>query len=150
MTRKYIVEFNKDFKGLRCVGVLYNGHRCGYVGVPISHPLYNFHYIDKLPKELLYYWEKVKTRPVGKRGVVDLFCCDFSNPHVGIIFDVHGGITFAASNEDNYPIATDKKLWFFGFDCIHYDDFDKPKSQKYVEKECKKLAKQLIEISKGE
>ena len=94
MTRKYIVEFNKDFKGLRCVGVLYNGHRCGYVGVPISHPLYNFHYIDKLPKELLYYWEKVKTRPVGKRGVVDLFCCDFSNPHVRIIFDVHGGITF--------------------------------------------------------
>ena len=150
MGRKYVVEFNKDFKSLCCVGIHYNSHRCGYVGVSRSHPLYGFHYSDRLPKELLYYWEKVKTEPVGKRGIIDIFFLDDSNPHVGIIFDVHGGITFAASNEDNYPVMTNEKLWFFGFDCNHYNDFGNPKSQEYVEKECESLAKQLIKISKGE
>ena len=36
--------------------------------------------------------------------------------------DVHGGITWAASAEDN-PILGSPELWWVGFDCCHYRDY---------------------------
>lgn len=35
--------------------------------------------------------------------------------------EVHGGITYSGSDE-NYPVTTNDKLWWFGFDTAHYMD----------------------------
>ena len=35
--------------------------------------------------------------------------------------DVHGGITYSEGN-NNYPVITNDKLWWFGFDLAHYMD----------------------------
>ena len=38
----YVIEKEFEHKGLKCVVLLLAiGHRCGYVGVPKEHPLYN-------------------------------------------------------------------------------------------------------------
>ena len=43
----YIVEKEFEHKGLKCVVLLLvRGYRCGYVGVPKGHPLYNVAYMD--------------------------------------------------------------------------------------------------------
>jgi hypothetical protein len=144
MAKRYEVEFNEIFEGLRCVGILtFLGHRCGYVGVDKTHPFYNLNYYDKIPKEFLYLYEEAKEEPIGKRGIIDLFCHDPENPKIGLLFDVHGGITFSGSSEKGHPAETEEPLWFFGFDCNHYGDDEDPKSKGYVRNECKGLAKQL-------
>ena len=46
----YKVERDWHHEGLRCVVVLADlGHRCGYVGVPKSHPLYGKGYTVHIP-----------------------------------------------------------------------------------------------------
>lgn len=150
MAKRYVVEFEKEVDGMLCVGIITTrGYRCGYVGVDNTHPLFGLEYNSSLPKELLPMWEEVKNKPSGKRSIIDIFCCDKDNPKVGILFDVHGGITYSGSSEDKYPVESDKKLWFFGFDCNHADDQFDPKSQEYVEAECLSLAQQLLDINKG-
>lgn len=42
-----------------------------------------------------------------------------------------------------YPVETDEKLWWFGFDANHCWDHDDPKDVPYMEAECRKLADQL-------
>ena len=144
MVKKNEVEFDETIEGLRCVGILtFMGHRCGYVGVDKTHPFYNLNYYDQIPKEFLYLYEEAKEEPIGKRGIIDLFCHDPKNPKIGLLFDVHGGITFSDSSEKGHPVETEEPLWFFGFDCNHYDDYENPKSKVYVRNECKSLAKQL-------
>lgn len=151
MGKGYEVEFDQEYEGLRYVGITTDlGHRCGYVGVDSTHPLFGFEYNSKLPKELLPLWEEIKNKPAGKRSSIEIFCCDPDNPKVGILFDVHGGITYTGSSNDKYPVESDKELWFFGFDCNHADDQYDRKSQEYVEAECISLAEQLIKINKGE
>lgn len=151
MAKRYEVEFDEEIEDLRCVGIMTQmGHRCGYVGVDNTHPLFGFDYNSRVPKELLYAWEKAKNKPSGKRSVIDIFCCDPENPRVGILFDVHGGITYSGSSDGKYPVESVEKLWFFGFDCNHADDQFDPKSKAYVKKECKSLVKQLVKINKGE
>ena len=118
----YTIEKKWDHLQNKCV-VLMNhnsGCRCGYVGIDNTHPLYQLNYTDKLPKELLNKWEEVKKGNIGKRGIIDIFCCDVDNPNVGILFDVHGGVTY--SGENDYLIKLDKPWWWFGFDCGHIDD----------------------------
>lgn len=145
MNKFYVVEKKFDYMGLKCIVVFNkNGIRCGYVGVPASHPLYEKEYDDEL----------------------------FTNIYNTIesYFDCHGGITFTEGGKNsNYPIESD--LWWFGFDCGHYEDgndydlaiklfpeyasdlkymkmFNKDncsvRSLWYVENEYKKLAKQLV------
>ena len=151
MAKMYEVEFDEVIEGLRCVGVLGNiGHRCGYVGVDKTHPFYNLDYYAQIPKEFLYLFEEIKTKPTGKRGIIDIVCCDLNNPEIGILFDVHGGITFSGSSKDGFPVETPEPLWFFGYDCVHCDDYENPKSESYLKAECKSLAKQLSKITKGE
>jgi hypothetical protein len=148
MDKEYEVEFDQEYKGLRYVGInTVLGHRCGYVGVDSTHPLFGFEYNSKLPKELLPLWEEIKNKHFGKRGILNLFCCDIDE--VGILFDVHEGITYTGSSNDKYPVESDKELWFFGFACNRADDQYDRKSQKYVEAECISLAEQLIKINEG-
>ncbi len=109
------------------------GFRCGYVGISKDHGLY---------------------------GVLDY-------DEVGDLVTVHGGITFAGTLLD----FLSKDLWYFRFDCDHgFDSRDYASMQKYgfdlllsvprfkasratiktleyVEKEVRKLSKQLTPAS---
>jgi hypothetical protein len=162
----YKIEKNWEHEGYRCIVVAIDmGHRCGYVGVDKEHPFYGKEYNDEIPPEML---DKIKTvleGPIGKRGIIDLFCYDSDHPRIGILFDVHGGITFSSRKDDKkYPVESD--LWFFGFDCAHSGDAKDPeitadrldvlmyfnegiiRTLDYCIDECESLAKQLKEISK--
>lgn len=136
-------------------------HLCGYVGIPKSHPLYGIGYsrpskhlerkLKKLKKAKSFEWSM-------PRGLAALFGGDLA-PTPEIVFDVHGGVTYAG--ESFQPIQSPvKTLWFFGFDCAHAGDLS-PSSQYwfgdersapnwetyrdvgYVKKECARLADQL-------
>lgn len=40
-----------------------------------------------------------------------------------IYVEVHGGLTYSnESDEYNYPVETDEKVWWIGFDCGHFGD----------------------------
>lgn len=116
------------------------GHWCGYVGIPEGHPFYGVHY----------------------RSIDEAL-------------EVHGGITFSnfceeGDGEDRIchipePGQPDK-IWWFGFDCAHYQDLSPGRvaimnthgiynkalhrdttyrDLEYVKSECRNLAKQLAE-----
>lgn len=86
----------------------------------------------------MYYVEKVFSRK-GYTCVVILNCwghrCGYvgiPKSHVlyGLDYDeledydlmVHGGLTYARDSSTEYPIATQKDIWWFGFDCGHCFD----------------------------
>ena len=125
----YIVE--KDWltsAGFRAVVTMGSmGHRCGYVGVNKDHPLYEKDYNDSLDCINID-----ESEEIGKRSILSLLCARKSSPL--LVFDVHGGITYAGgggSIEDNkYPVISD--LWWFGYDCNHLGD---AKSPEYIDKE---------------
>ena len=91
------------------------GHLCGYVRIPATHPLFK----NSLECE-------------------------------GIL-EVHGGITWTRELKG-------REGWWVGFDCAHWDDYSpyvslfarqfRPsqyRTMEYVEKELRKLAKQIVE-----
>lgn len=93
MGDRYIVENEFDHDGYKCVVIFgASGYRCGYVGVPKSHPLYGKKYSDYL---------KINKRDIEDREVSGIF------PLLGMILDpdervrieaffqVHGGITYS-------------------------------------------------------
>lgn len=112
----YVVEKVFEHKGLKCVVVFGDmGHRCGYVGIPKEHVLYGKDYTDYLDITK----EQLGDREVS--GVITLFlaCLDSDEKiRIDAFFTCHGGITY--SGQGSYPIESD--LWWFGFDCAHYND----------------------------
>lgn len=159
----YKVEKDWVYKGYRCVVIAgYNlGHRCGYVGVNKTHPLYGVHYGDN-PKILQKKLKELKKQQIGKRGIIDVVCFDGRTVTPAIYFNVHGGITYSKGDRgDNYPVESD--LWWFGYDCGHCDDardlsmikneevrkiYEKfnegtIRNTEYCVKECESLADQL-------
>ena len=45
--KNYIVEFDRNYKGLRLIGIFGDrGYRCGYVGVPKENKYYGKDYMD--------------------------------------------------------------------------------------------------------
>jgi len=167
----YKIESDFEYKGYRCVVVFQRmGHRCGYVGITNEHPLHGVGYGDKA--EVLKKSD-IENQPIGNRGIIPLMCMDNESEEItpDCYFNVHGGITYAGGGE-TYPVESDN-LWWFGFDCAHYDDspdYYKAKeyqlenedslnrlieidnmyhtdgvirTQEYVEQECKNLADQL-------
>lgn len=149
--------------GLRAVVIMGDrGYRCGYVGVPVGHPLHGCDYSE--PAECLAF---PSGEPIGKRGIIPLLCSD-GEARPDVVFDVHGGLTFSGGRQD-YPVAgTD--LWWFGYDCAHCDDAPSPEyteaqREKYPDKdfmwrvpydaehrtleycvaECESLARQMVE-----
>lgn len=150
----FTIEHQEEYKGMKIVCCWINdSHRCGYVGIADrEHPLFGFGYDCEIPEVLKSKWEDILQGSIGKRGVVDLFCLDLEHPRVGILFDVHGGITYSGGG-DIYPIESD--LWWFGFDCAHIGDLTKysfvgsndiERTLEYVLSECKSLAEQLEEM----
>lgn len=156
-------------KGLPCV-VLFTsfGHRCGYVGVPNSHPLSNIKYNETIQRpELL---ERIKNSPTDKKCIISLLCWDGESVRPDLLLNAHGGITYSGKDK-TYPTCNYDPIWWFGFDCAHYGDekdfeslkeyyplkhynmvkkyafFDGSiRTKTYVEDECKSLAEQLVEL----
>lgn len=173
----FVVEKEFDYNGFKCVVVIQSlGHRCGYVGVPMSHLLYGCdydHYVainksvigDKYAKKVL--------------GAIQCVCTSDDLISIERYFSVHGGITYAGGGQNSeYPIKSD--LWWFGFDCAHWGDakdyeaakilfadnedtlkniesselhqlsfpnkHNEIRTLEYVVDECKKLADQLVEF----
>jgi len=77
--------------------------------------------------------------------------------------DVHGGLTWSDFYSENIVGVAHDKIWWFGFDCAHLNDYepamaaryganfatgsyDQYKSVKYVQYECTKLALRIREI----
>lgn len=49
----------------------------------------------------------------------ELYGVEYDNINV----EVHGGLTYSnESDEYSYPVATDEKVWWIGFDCAHFGD----------------------------
>lgn len=115
-----VLEASFQHEGLDCAVVFTKmGHRCGYVGVKKTSPLFKVNYSDNLKKpELL---EELKQTTFGKRGVMELFCWDGERTSPSILFDVHGSITYS-DGLGCWPVTRGYPLWWFGFDCAHYGD----------------------------
>lgn len=162
----YMVERDEVYNGLRCVVIFAEmGHRCGYVGVSETHPLYGIEYSQVIPLSLREKWEKVKKGTIGKRGVISLVTCDDEAPRLDCLFDVHGSLTYSGDGKRKYPVEAEN-TWWFGFDCAHCDDGKDfaaaekygfkihsfwreegiPRSLEYAWQECKNLADQLVEV----
>lgn len=141
--------------GYKCVVVFtQNGHRCGYVAVPMDHPAYGVHYHD-------YNWND-DTDPIHQL--------------LEAIHVVHGGITYSEKAEHaTYPTNQFDPVWWFGFDCAHawdcvdiqtaerlltpkqaayvrtrmewfYTHDGEIRSLEYVQDECRKLAENLKKL----
>ena len=95
------------------------GHRCGYVGVPEDHITNGSEYYD--------------------------FDDDVSEIQKQINdIKVHGGLTYAKRNKDMF--GDDK--WYFGFDCIHYEDAKDYESAFEYFKDDPEIIKRLKSIKK--
>ncbi len=104
--------------GFRAVVIMTKmGHRCGYVGIPPTHPLYGVGYSE--PSTALTFPAE---EPIGHRGIISVLVAATDNHRASpdAVFDVHGSITYAAGSPD-YPIES-KNLWWFGYDCAHAGD----------------------------
>lgn len=164
---KFSIERDFIAHGLRCVVLAGSvGHRYGYVGLPKGHPLHGLSYSEG-SAALKTAWDRAKEGPIGKRGIITVFlsacAADDELPSADCVFDVHGGLTYSASSK-NYPVENDS-LWWFGFDCGHWDDakdesimdekhlalerkygFSRDgtvRTEEYVVAECERLAEQL-------
>lgn len=174
MNDRYIVEREFEHVGYKCVVTFgSSGHRCGYVGIPETHPLYKKDYSSHLD---------IKKSDIGDREVSGIFpllgaCLDDDERiKIEAYFQCHGAITYSGGGKGSeYPIESD--LWWFGFDCAHagdkkdlqlaYEKFpnmreslkrqmeienmypiedDILRTEKYVTDECKRLAEQLKEF----
>jgi hypothetical protein len=144
--------------GLEAACLLVNdgSHRCGYVRVPPGHPLHGVHYNEHCPA-LAAAWEKAKEGPIGDRSPIAVFiaCGAPEEARPDVVFEVHGGITYADGKKD-YPVDDDADGWWFGFDCAHYGDVSRGMfgrddgghwwEQAEVEEQCEKLADQIVNI----
>lgn len=111
--------------GLPCVMIRHSdfGHWCGYVGVPLQHPLYGCMYTE--------------SHPILGGQAIELS------------FTVHGGITYS-SGELRKPEQSE--YWWFGFDAGHCGDLipnltrfknDIYRDFHYMKNQCELLAEQL-------
>lgn len=147
------------------VAVMDMGYRCGYVGVPVGHPLHGTEY--NAPSRWLT--PLAEGDAIGKRGAIPLMIASLSLEDTErmstpeMVFDVHGSLTYSGGN--GYPVESD--LWWFGYDCAHWDDAPDPelisgphresrlkyaresmgvvRTLAYCADECESLARQIAE-----
>jgi hypothetical protein len=119
------------------------GHKCGYIGVTKDHPLYNKTYSQHCDC-LVPLRDKALKGPIGKRGIIPIFCSDGETASMDIVFDVHGSITYtkgALADIEEY-----KFRWWIGFDCAHAGDTLENRDLNFCIKECESLSKQIAEV----
>ena len=149
-------EVEKDWTtkaGLRAVYIMTDmGHRCGYVAIEKGNPFYGLKYSDSVP-DIVKDIDSIKRQEIGDRGVMPVFFANKEGPpRLDVIFDVHGGLTYAGEGSGKYP-AMGKGLWWFGFDCAHAGDGNRylkdgpVRSAEYVERQCEHLAEQIMEYA---
>lgn len=133
-------------------------HRCGYVGVSQGHSLYGRGYGDPLPEITQ---EQVDSVELGDKSPILIFTATVNSDSeskmrrsLDILIECHGGLTYAAGSE-TYPVSSD--LWWFGFDCAHYNDQPiehgfrwlhhegQVRDLPFVEAECESIARQIKE-----
>jgi len=136
-------------------------HRCGYVGIPPEHPLFGIDYAQQAPSITQAVVDAV---PLGKKSPILAFTAMVDSDDgesvrrsPDILFDVHGGLTYAGGHQAKYPVETDAR-WWYGFDANHSGDgyidqpdwglnLGEPKSHDYMAYECESLAKQLADFT---
>lgn len=120
-----MVRINRD-SGLPKLNIEDREWRCGYVGVPCEHPMYEVKYngcilgCKSVTKEL----QRLDNMPADMKMPMHTSwpCVDgewgYKHPSPGQVIEVHGGLTFSGRD------LTDMKpeLWYFGFDCAHAGD----------------------------
>lgn len=154
-------ELHFEAHGYPCLLWRFNGHWCGYVGIPAVHPLFGVGTGEE-SSALKAALARRLERPIGTLSPLAAFCaCAEGGPKAepGIALEAHGGITYAHSTA---PMHTEADLpsnrWWFGFDCGHYGDA-KPgedlfgyfeqgvyRTADYAKAETEGLARQLREI----
>jgi len=122
MAKNYIIEkiiTKNDYKYVIIFQDL--GHRCGYVAIKPSHPLFGFDYCQDIKSpELL---QEIKSSTLGKKGIIDVFCWNGESTTLSLLINVHGGLTYSALGENSqYPTNQIDKVWWLDFDCAHYSD----------------------------
>ena len=135
-------------------------HLCGYLGVPKDHPWYGKDY-DEVDVEvhggLTYYGqEHVSYRGNSERGkfLLEKGSKDWTEEE----HQRYDAIPrWEASERDTaFPHNTGLDVWWFGFDCAHYDDWTiySPdgiyRDEAYVRLELENLAKQAMEATNRE
>jgi len=132
----------------------HSGALCGYVQVPVDHPLYGLHYGDT-SDALASALERRKEQPLHSTpefGAMIAVLCGSVDTTPDCAFTVHGGLTFAGK-------LCDEDGWWFGFDCAHSGDLapsdvdrvgvfapspcDRYRDMAYVRRECESLAAQI-------
>ena len=109
MKKRYSVEKVWSHNDNACVVIMTDmGHRCGYVGIPKEHPLFGAKY-NEHSNFLEDTLDSIKDSPIGKRGIIPVFCWDGEKASPEIVFDVHGGLTYSGEG-DKYPIKM-KDVW---------------------------------------
>lgn len=153
--------------GLRAVVTVctYNGkdsHRCGYVGVGEGSVLFGKDYQEHIPE-----WAKFeKEATLGQKSPILAFTAGVDAPDgmvhktsPELMLDCHGGITFSSSKkQETYP--GESNLWWFGFDCNHFEDgtiepsslsFGREhfpaKSLDFCVEQCESLAQQIVTLA---
>jgi len=95
---KYKVESSFEYRGLPCLVLFYDrGHRCGYVGVPEGHQLYE----------------------MGERK-------EYSEDYTEVeMLDTNGGTNFFNHHPKFDEVADVKNYWWIGWDYDHsWDETD--------------------------
>ena len=153
---------------LRCVVILTAaGHYCGYVGVGPKHPLFCWPYemieieteIDvhggitysggshhgMSKKEIEYIETKIHECETERDDNNQLYLMYFAGVYQRRLAHIKDNM----GKPTNYPVPTNdssEELWWFGFDCAHYDDTPEECDKNFTEYECIKLADQLASL----
>lgn len=139
------MSYKFEHAGLQCEVIKNRGHHCGYVGVPKSHELYGKDYSDHVTVSEEHKAKKIDKDKISVIAFVLIGAEDEGKYRLDCVFQVHGGLTYAAHRKHHNP---EDELWYFGFDCAHAGDGLEEgeegwKDQAYAEAECKALAEQL-------
>jgi len=144
--------------GLRAVVIMSVGrsedHRCGYVAVTEGHPAFGKRYDEQLD---CISQDAVNNSTLGDKSPILAFTagCGSDDEHnlvrrsLDILLEVHGGLTYSSHEVGSeYPIPSEG-LWWFGFDCAHYNDIPSigGRTLEFCEEQCESLARQLVELA---
>lgn len=154
-----------EHAGLQCVmhrkDTLF--HWCGYIGIPKDHPLFGVGRSEESPV-LGAALEQRLEHPVGESpsfAVLMSLLGGSIGGSPGVVFEVHGGITWDGPYPGGHPEREAEGLWWYGFDCAHAGDLspryalaaigDFPghqwRDQNYARRQTERLAEQLAAIT---
>lgn len=157
--------------GFDCVihRVPHGGHLCGYVGLPIGHPLFGVS--EGQPHASL---SRLLNRDVSMDdiGVFSLVSAALKSetpqPTIELAIHTHQGVTYVSGSKPGSGVHRPRwesgrmvcgdisQRWWIGFDCSHYGDL-RPRDQigdgvyrdlQYVMRKVREMADQLASVGK--